>query len=178
MRLLFLFVFCFGYVQSLSLKPIRIKVACALFTATTTLGLGMNPIACNAALDLTRFKTALSELQDLDKNFDSITDGDAVRRSLGTVYKPPKCDLALCNFAPYLENFIKANYDELDNLDEIDEPLKALATALQQADFLAYSSNFADAAGGGGSTAQKYLAKSRFQIKLSEELLQNLLKQL
>ena len=58
-----------------------------------------------------RFQNAYTELISLDKNWDKIVkDGDSVRRRLGTVYSPPKCESPLCSFAAFTTKFVQNNY--------------------------------------------------------------------
>ena len=67
---------------------------------------GLNSIA-NALDDpvaIRRFEASLKELTELDNNWISIvrSDGDNVRRRLGTVYSPPKCEPSLCKDFTYM----------------------------------------------------------------------------
>lgn len=61
-----------------------------------------------------RWQDAYTELQNLDKNWDKIvndnrsgTNGDNIRRKLGTVYTPPTCESPLCSFSSFVNKFVK-----------------------------------------------------------------------
>lgn len=97
-----------------------------------------------------RFINAKAELDDLDTNWDKISGkseanpmglGDNIRRKLGTVYTPPKCDYALCSFESFTKSFLKDNFEDLD-MDSFEDLVSPLNNALGQAEFLAYSANF------------------------------------
>ena len=69
--------------------------------------------------------------------------------------------------------FIESN-PELD-IDLVEEPARELATALNQADFLAYGANFADYGNGGGvysssPQSDQYLDKSRIRSDALEDI--------
>jgi len=129
-----------------------------------------------------RLEQASAELAALDRDFFQVVGsrgGDGVRAALGTVYKPPKCEPALCNLPTFVEKIITSNPDI--DLDAVEEYARELTTALSQADFLAYSAMFADFGNGGavyGSSPQSdhYLDKSRVQIKKAKNDLNLLLK--
>ena len=134
---------------------------------------GVQP--CNAKLSessITRFLDAQKELVSLDANFIDIATkrgGDGIREKLGTVYKPPTCSYNLCSFNAYMEKFIKTNVDEID-IDQLEDPSIALQKALNEADFDAYSANFADFGNGAGNygaspKSDEWLDKSRSQIR-------------
>jgi hypothetical protein len=131
-------------------------------------------LPCNAALDLSdpdikRFQDSLIELQTLDDNWDELVkgEGDNIRRQLGTVYKPPKCEPALCNYADFVKKFVKSHADSDLNLVDFEEPSANVLEALNQAEFLAYSSMFSENSGGGGfaNKADKYIDDSHKQVK-------------
>ena len=112
---------------------------------------------------IARFRQGYQDLQELDKNWDSVVkdSGDNVRRVLGTVYSNP-CSVSLCNFPTFVNKFAKANVDELD-LSAFDGPSLELLEALNQADFLAYSSVFSGYGNGGGG--EDYIGGSRKQVQ-------------
>lgn len=130
-----------------------------LFTST--------PSFSEAAVDdpksIARFRQGYQDLQDLDKNWDTVVkdSGDNVRRVLGTVYSNP-CSVSLCSFPVFVNKFAKANVDELD-LSAFDGPSMELLEALNQADFLAYSSVFSGYGNGGGG--EDYIGGSRKQVQ-------------
>lgn len=64
---------------------------------------------------ISRFEDSLNELVKLDNNWNSIVkgEGDNVRRRLGTVYSPPKCESPLCGFESFVTKFVKS-HDDLD----------------------------------------------------------------
>lgn len=130
------------------------------------------PIISNAAVDdpsaIARYKDAERELQELDTNWDKVASagGDSIRRKLGTVYSPPKCSSALCSFNIFTDKFVRAHSEDL-NLAEFDAPSAELLEALNQADFLAYSSVFSDYGNGGGGV--DYINNSRLQVKRAKE---------
>ena len=115
--------------------------------------------------DTARFSQGLKELQNLDANWDGIVkgQGDNIRRKLGTVYSPPVCESPLCGFSNFVPKFVKS-HDDID-LPEFEEPSSDLLEQLNQADFLAYSSVFADYGNGGGQTSEDYIKESRAQVK-------------
>ena len=125
------------------------------------------PSFSNAAISdptsIARFRQGYQDLQELDKNWDSVVkdSGDNVRRVLGTVYSNP-CSVSLCNFPTFVNKFAKANVDELD-LSAFDGPSLELLEALNQADFLAYSSVFSGYGNGGGG--EDYIGGSRKQVQ-------------
>ena len=99
---------------------------------------------------MNRFLNAKAELDDLDTNWEKVIGrseanplglGDNVRRKLGTVYTPPKCDLTLCSFESFTKSFLKENFEEID-VDIYEDLVSPLNNALGQAEFLAYSANF------------------------------------
>ena len=129
--------------------------------------------AINDPTGIARFKQGYKDLQDLDKNWDSVVkdSGDNVRRVLGTVYANP-CSVSLCSFPIFVNKFAKANVDELD-LSAFDGPSMELLEALNQADFLAYSSVFSGYGNGGGG--EDYIAGSRKQVKRGIEAFKEVL---
>ena len=132
--------------------------------------------ASAAALDdsksLRRLDAALSELQQLDKGWEQIVhgEGDNVRRRLGTVYSPPSCDSPLCSMDLFLSRFQRAHGEAGDlDLEAFEEPAAAFLQALNQADFLAYSSIFSEYGNGGGGA--NYIALSHEQVCHAAEAL-------
>lgn len=113
--------------------------------------------------DSIRFVNGLKELENLDTNWDKIVkgEGDNIRRKLGTVYKPPACESPLCGFSNFVPRYVKTHEDI--NLAEFDGPSGELLEALNQADFLAYSSIFSEYGNGGGG--KDYIDDSRGQVK-------------
>jgi hypothetical protein len=113
---------------------------------------------------LGRYANAKAELIALDKDWTAITEqgGDGIRRKLGTVYSPPRCDRALCSFSIFTNNFVKKHVDDLD-LSAFDGPSGELLEALNQADFLAYSSVFSGYGNGGGG--EDYIENSHAQVR-------------
>ena len=112
---------------------------------------------------ISRFRQGYEDLQELDKNWDSVVkdSGDNIRRVLGTVYANP-CSSPLCSFPIFVNKFAKANVDDLD-LSAFDGPSNELLEALNQADFLAYSSVFSGYGNGGGG--EDYIGGSRKQVQ-------------
>lgn len=119
--------------------------------------------------DIARFNSILSELEVLDSTWDSIvmSKGDNIRRKLGTVYTPPLCTSPLCGVSNYIPKYVKTHYDDLDVIS-FEDPSSKFLQAYNQADFLAYSSMFADY-GNGGGTGTDYIELSHEQIKKAIE---------
>jgi hypothetical protein len=148
------------------------------FASKITAIIGFLPLWCSTPVlakvndpeSLSRFAQGYEELQSLDRDWDKIVlnNGDNIRRRLGTVYTPPKCDKALCSFDSFISKFVKANMNELD-FDAFEEPSRELLQALNQADFLAYSSIFSEYGNGGGG--KDYIADSRTQIQKATKLM-------
>ena len=154
----------------------------AAFAAGAMLSFIGAPLGSNAIDQdgVARFVSARDELLELNTQWDNIVvqrGGDGIRVKLGTVYAPPKCEPALCNFALFAEKFVMNNVDDLD-IDELEEPIKNLSQELQQADFLAYSANFAEAAGGGGSNAEEYIKKAKTQCQMAEKSIEVIISKL
>jgi hypothetical protein len=124
---------------------------------------------------ITRFDAVLSELQSLDSKWDLIVkgQGDNIRRKLGTVYTPPKCESPLCGLPSYVNKFVQNHPDDLD-IPAFEEPMAEVLEAINQADFLAYSSIFSEYGNGGGG--QDYLDSSRAQIKRALKAMQEVVK--
>jgi hypothetical protein len=87
-----------------------------LGTAGLCFSLGSSPVLAkvNDPNAIERWQSAYKELQNLDKNWDMIvndnrsgTNGDNIRRKLGTVYTPPNCDSPLCSFSSFVNRFVK-----------------------------------------------------------------------
>lgn len=144
-------------------KVVRsIPLAVSLLCATPALQACATPM--NDPEAMTRYNSAQAELIDLDRNWETIvkSGGDGVRRRLGTVYSPPKCSSSLCSFNIFTDKFVRQHLDDLD-FAEFEGPSAELLQALNQADFLAYSANFADYGNGGGGV--DYLDSARAQVK-------------
>ncbi|CAM9422384.1 unnamed protein product [Heterosigma akashiwo] len=109
------------------------------------------------------------ELCQLDKNWEKIVvnreDGDVIRRYLGTV--GVKSPLFQINKAfNGVKDAVGNNPDKYEDTIEVVDFVEASNDALQhiqQADFLAYSQNFANFGNGGGG--EDYIALSRVQVK-------------
>lgn len=138
----------------------KVIVACSMASL-----LSISPVVASVqdADALSRLTKVRQELVQLDQNWDQVVQGqgDNIRRVLGTVYTPPKCERALCGFTPYLEKFVQSHLDDLD-LSEFEEPLIEAQESLNQADFLAYSSMFSEYGNGGGG--QDYIQSSHAQV--------------
>ena len=68
----------------------------------------------NDPVAMERWQRAYEELRNLDSNWEKIvndnksgTNGDNVRRKLGTVYTPPNCESPLCSFSSFVNKFVK-----------------------------------------------------------------------
>ena len=156
------------------------------FIGTTHIGmtnLGVTRvIAAEGGKDYERLRSARKELASLNEDFMEVVKtkgGDGVRSRLGTVYKPPACELSLCSFPSFLEKFIQSNPDI--DLEAIEEPARLLSEAYTQSDFYAYSSNFAEFGAGGGlygssPNSDLYLDKSREQVTRTLKLLDEVLR--
>ena len=114
---------------------------------------------------ISRLKAVGNSLKDLDANWDKKvgSDGDAVRRVLGTVFTPPRCDVPLCGFEKFGRDFLKNHLDDITDIDAFDTELGKANDFLNQADFLAYSAIFSEYGNGGGG--KDYIAESRVQVK-------------
>lgn len=124
---------------------------------------------------IARFEAAREELRNLDDKWESIVqhEGDNVRRKLGTVYTPPLCTNPLCGFPNFVQKFVKAHPDDLD-LPAFEEPMTEFLQAINQADFLAYSSVFSDY--GNGGNGEDYIGNSRTQVKRALSAIDEVLK--
>lgn len=121
-----------------------------------------------------RFHQAREELATLDKDWDKIVngDGDNIRRRLGTVYRTDgatRCDRALCSFTLFVEKVARDGH--ADNLDIVayEEESRSLLDALNQADYLAYSSIFSDY--GNGGHGEDWIGDSHVQVKRALSLM-------
>jgi hypothetical protein len=124
----------------------------------------LSSFAIDDSTAIARFSSCLTELNYLDNNWDDIAkgQGDNIRRKLGTVYTPPKCEYSLCSLPVFVSKFVKAHPDDLD-IVSFEPPIQEALEAINQADFLAYSSIFSDYGNGGGG--KNYLEDSHTQIK-------------
>ena len=134
-------------------KFTRCVVRCVTAAATLILPHTISPAYAATVEDRTsleRFEVAYKELVDLDQDWNKIVqktedfdgNGDSVRRWLGTVYKPPVCDRALCSFSSFTQKFVNSNYDSLGDVEAFESIATDINEALTQADFLAYSAIF------------------------------------
>lgn len=156
-------------------KTQRFLVISSIISSITMGSSTMRVEAVDDPTSIQRFDKSLLELQDLEKNWDSIVrgEGDNIRRKLGTVYAPPKCQPALCNYQQFISSFAKKHPDDLD-IVSFDEPSRELLQAINQADFLAYSSVFSSYGNGGGGV--DYLEQSKSQIHKAIELLEEVIR--
>lgn len=146
-----------------------VRVRRSLGSATAALSLLLSPAAPSLATlndpeAMGRYLAARDELVSLDQNWDKVVaaGGDGIRRRLGTVYSPPACTSPLCSFNLFTDKFVSRHFDDID-YEAFEAPSAALIEALNQADFLAYSSVFADYGNGGGGV--DYIANSRAQVE-------------
>ena len=126
-------------------------------------------------INVTRFKSAFNELQNLDDNWNVVVkdQGDNIRRKLGTVYTPPKCESPLCGFSSFVSKFVQSHPDDLD-LPSFEEPISEVLEAINQADFLAYSSIFSEYGNGGGG--KDYIEDSHKQIIRAKNAMEQVIK--
>lgn len=162
------FLLCITASLSLSIDTKSRLKSFAKSVVVSSYLIGGQPFIAQAALDDTvaikRFEDSLDVLSNLDKNWDSITkgNGDNIRRKLGTVYAPPTCDSPLCNFPGFVTKFVKAHPDDLE-VDGFEEPIAEVSEAINQADFLAYSSMFSEY--GNGGNGEDFLTNAHNQVK-------------
>lgn len=140
--------------------------------ASTLLSLSLPFMTMNNAhavvqddVGISRLAAVSTSLKDLDANWEKKvgSDGDAVRRVLGTVFTPPRCNAPLCGFEKFGRDFLKNHFDDINDVDKFDEELGKTNDFLNQADFLAYSAIFSEYGNGGGG--KDYIAESRLQVK-------------
>ena len=146
-------------------NPDRNRIGRILGVAVSTFCFTTSPSeAALTASDISRFEAGLSELRRLDTDWTTIVKGggDNIRRYLGTVYTPPTCSSPLCSYPIFIDKFVRAHYDDFD-VESFEEPKSMLLEALNQADFLAYSSIFSDY--GNGGVGKDYIASSHVQVK-------------
>eukprot|EP01031_Cornospumella_fuschlensis_P033341 gene33341-40331_t len=105
-------------------------------------------MAVNDDIAISRFKQAKLELVDLDNNWDRVVQGKG-------------------------DNFMRSHPEDL-NIVEFEEPARELLEALNQADFLAYSSIFSEYGNGGGGA--DYIKDSHAQVKRAVLLMDDVLK--
>lgn len=112
--------------------------------STLSVSLAMPSIAIDSD-SIIRMEKAQATLTNLDNNWEKIVQGqgDNIRRKLGTVYTPPTCESPLCGFPQFVNRFVQNNYDELD-IPAFEEPMGQFLEAINQADYLAYSSIFSE----------------------------------
>lgn len=135
-----------------------------LSSALVVVGFSFDVLALDDPPALKRFDDALTVLVDLDKNFDAITkgNGDNIRRQIGKVYAPPACTNPLCSFDTFVTKFVRSHPDDLD-VDTFEGPIAEVQEAINQADFLAYSSIFSEY--GNGGNGEDFLSNTHAQIK-------------
>ena len=120
-RPLYVLLFCILLLHGTTNHALKVsnlkKIACGSICAVSWFAI-MPPDTASAKLNeegVIRFRNAKAELDDLDMNWDKVIGrseanpmglGDNVRRKLGTVYAPPKCDLALCSFESFTKSFL------------------------------------------------------------------------
>lgn len=161
------FVFSSFLLTSLGFELTPRVIARILASAGCSFGLFTStPEFSKASIDqdsISRFKKGYENLKELDENWDTVVkdSGDNIRRVLGTVYSDP-CSSPLCSFPIFVNKFAKANVEDLD-LSAFDGPSNELLEALNQADFLAYSSVFSGYGNGGGG--EDYIGNSRIQVQ-------------
>jgi hypothetical protein len=166
----FCFILCFATSLALSVdKKSRFQRFAKSVVVSSCLlgGFVHQPIVAQALDDkvaVKRFEASLDVLTNLDKNWDSITkgNGDNIRRKLGTVYAPPSCDSPLCNFPNFVTKFVKAHPDDLE-VDTFEEPIAEVGEAINQADFLAYSSMFSEY--GNGGNGEDFMGNAHTQVQ-------------
>lgn len=161
-----------------TLYAVNARVMWKTFSRMCATGIvGLIPLTAIAVGDpsdlsgMDRFVEAKNELLSLDKDWDGIVSrrgGDGIRKGLGTVYGPPKCLASLCNFNSYLTKFVRSTEGANIDLSEFEPSSLALQQSLTNADFLAYSANFADYGNGGMEGGSKeLLSDARKQVKLA-----------
>lgn len=149
-----------------SVLSLRLQRTVGSLSAAASLLLCSGPAgaALNDPEAMGRYLSARDELVALDQNWERvvIAGGDGIRRRLGTVYSPPVCSSPLCSFSLFTDKFVSRHFDDIDYA-AFEAPSAELLEALNQADFLAYSSVFADYGNGGGGV--NYIASSRAQVQ-------------
>ena len=138
-------------------------------------GLMPPSLAAISSESLSRWQNAYQELKNLDDNWSTIVkgEGDNIRRKLGTVYSPPSCLNPLCSYDTFVNRFVRENSDDID-FEVFEGPSGELLEALNQADFLAYSSVFSEYGNGGGGA--DYIEQSRKQVKRGVQKFEEILK--
>ena len=146
-----------------------LRFLCALSFCLPNLSVASSDYAEQA-----RFQSGLAQLKKLDSEWDIVSKGggDNIRRYLGTVYTPPTCTSPLCSYSNFLTKYAQAHLDDLD-LGLYEEASGELVTALNQADFLAYSSIFSEYGNGGGG--KNYIAESHTQVRKAIDALEHVL---
>ena len=138
----------------------------------TSLGIGAYVPTVHAtgipSASLLRWTSAYDELQNLNKNWDTIVtgdhDGDSIRRKLGTVYTPPACESPLCSFSNFVPKFM-VEYGEDIDIDEFESPSQELLLALNEANSAAYNAIFCPEFA--NPSAADYIKTSRKQVQRS-----------
>ena len=153
---LYLLIFCIILLDITNVHALKLRnfknIACGSICAATWFAFIPTEMATAKLSEegVNRFRNAKIELDNLDTNWEIIIGrsetnpmglGDNIRRKLGTVYTPPKCNLALCSFESFTKSFLKENFEDID-VDTYEDLTSPLNNALGQAEFLAYSANF------------------------------------
>ena len=149
--------------------------------------LNHNIVISNAAVmddpeSIKRLEASRDQLTLLDKDWNNIVTkggGDEVRRYLGTVYGPSLPKSPLSSMPLFVEKFIKSHSNDL-NLSEFEEPSAEFLQSLTQADFLAYSANFAEFSAAAGiddspNSPKQLLIKSHTAVKKAQKSLDEML---
>lgn len=150
-----------------------LSISAALCYAPTVIAVGTD----GGSID--RYAKVLGELKTLDDTWSdqTVKGGDDVRRVLGTVYSNTKgCTSSLCGFTQFQNKFVSKYGADLEDFASFEQSSSQLLEALNQADFLAYSANFADYGNGGGGS--DYIKDSRTQVKRAITLLEEILPQI
>lgn len=157
-----------------------ILVAASFQCGSTVLATGGAEVVVGSDLrGVERFIGARDDLRRLDADWSDVVarrGGDGVRKVLGTVYAPPKCEASLCAWNLFIDKFVRSPDAEFD-LSEFDSKSLQLQQAISSADFLAYASVFADYGNGGGSGGSKELLEdARKQVQVAIAALDDLIK--
>lgn len=186
------FIFCllniFSFANSVSLKCFkRLTTTSIVSLIVATNSLTQNICIANAAVmddpeSIQRLVASRDQLILLDKDWDKIVvkgGGDEIRRYLGTVYGPSLPKSPLSSMPLFVEKFIKSHSNDL-NLSEFEEPSAEFLQSLTQADFLAYSANFAEFSAAAGiddspNSPKQLLIKSHTAVKKAEKSLNEML---
>ena len=89
------------------------------------------------------------------------------------MYTPPTCESSLCSYQNFITKFIKDHQADDIDVGAYDETSTVLLQALNQADFLAYSSVFAGYGNGGNGI--DYIDESHKQVKKAINVISELI---